>query len=203
MSERSQYYTCLVYPESAPGNWLDIIRGLHVRCLVSPLHEYELKDDGIPDKPHHHIMACFDSLKSEKQARELFKSFGGVTPPGELFLVHSLRTYARYLCHLDEDPAKKHHYDPSEVIVIGDLDYNEIISSVQDDDRIINDILDIIEDNDLIFFCDLTNILRFDSRFKDHFRTAYKKSTVFLKEYLKSREYKNRIIALSESGPMA
>lgn len=198
MSDRSQYFTCLVYPESALEDWLDIIKAEHIRCLISPLHDQDFLKDGSPEKPHYHIMACYDSLKSEKQAKAFFEKFGGCIPPGELFLVHSQRSYARYLCHLDETDSRKHHYDPSDVIVIGDLDYNEIISSVQDDDRIINEILDIIEDNDLIFFTDLTEILRHDSRFKDHFRTVYKKSTLFLKEVMKSREYKNRLMALSD-----
>lgn len=198
MSERSQYFTCLVYPESAPEDWLDIIKAEHVRCLISPLHDRDFLKDGSPEKPHRHVIACYDSLKSENQAKAFFYKFGGVVPPGELFLVHSQRSYARYLCHLDETDPRKHLYDTSDVIVIGDLDYQDIISSVQDDDRIINEILDIIEDNDLIFLTDLTDILRFDSRYKDHFRTLYKKSTVFFRDILKSREYKNRIMALSD-----
>lgn len=200
MADRSKYYTCLVYPDSAPKDWLDIVKAEHICCLISPLHDKDLLKDGSPEKPHYHIMACYDSLKSDKQVKGFFDKFGGVVPPGDMFLVHSQRMYARYLCHLDETDSRKHHYDTSEVIVIGDLDYNEIILSVRDDDQVIKDILDIIEDNDLILFYDLTNILRYDSRYTDHFRTVYKKSTLFLKEYLKSRQYKNRLLAFSESN---
>ena len=39
---RTRNYATVVYPESAPENWLSILSDSHVPCFVSPLHDLDL-----------------------------------------------------------------------------------------------------------------------------------------------------------------
>ena len=42
--QRSTTWTFLVYPDSAPNDWIDILKGLHVPFILSPLHDKDIKD---------------------------------------------------------------------------------------------------------------------------------------------------------------
>lgn len=42
--ERTRNWTILVYEDSAPANWQEIIAGLHVPAFISPLHAKEIRD---------------------------------------------------------------------------------------------------------------------------------------------------------------
>ncbi|MDU2191324.1 MAG: Rep family protein, partial [Klebsiella pneumoniae] len=39
---RTRNFTTIVYPESAPENWLEILQQLFVPALVSPLHDKDV-----------------------------------------------------------------------------------------------------------------------------------------------------------------
>lgn len=194
-SERSKFFTALLYLDSAPSNWLDILKEQHVNCLVSPLHDKDVNEDGTLKKPHYHLMPMFDSLKSVRQARDYFSFVNAVPPPNDNIIVHSKRQMARYLCHLD-DP-DKYQYDKSDVIIVGDIDYLEVINCIQDEDKIFREILEVINDNDIIFFNDLVDVLASFPRYSEHLRLVTRKFTLSLTQYLKSKEFKERVIALS------
>ena len=40
---RTRNFATVVYPESAPENWIDIIRESHINVIISPLHENDIK----------------------------------------------------------------------------------------------------------------------------------------------------------------
>ena len=43
---RKDYWLFEFYPDSAPENWREIINGWLVDCLVSPLHDSDVNEDG-------------------------------------------------------------------------------------------------------------------------------------------------------------
>ena len=94
---RARNYACVVYPDSAPTNWQDILSGHCVPAFISPLHDKDFNVTGEPKKPHYHVVLMFDGKKSVNQVTEIFQSFGGVGCE----VVKSIRGYSRYLCHLD------------------------------------------------------------------------------------------------------
>ncbi|WP_368276451.1 Rep family protein [Coprococcus sp. RTP21204st1_G4_RTP21204_210225] len=61
---RKDYWLFEFYPDSAPENWREIINSWLVDCLVSPLHDSDVNEDGTPKKPHWHGILFFDSVKS-------------------------------------------------------------------------------------------------------------------------------------------
>ena len=95
---RRRVFATVVYPESSPDNWRQIIDDYHVPVLISPLHDKDINNgSGDLKKPHYHVMFMFDGKKSDDQWNDIKSSFGGVGTER----IESTRGYARYLCHLD------------------------------------------------------------------------------------------------------
>ena len=51
---RVRNYATIVYQESAPAGWLDILDELHIPAFVSPLHDKDLNKEGEIKKAHWH-----------------------------------------------------------------------------------------------------------------------------------------------------
>lgn len=180
---RKRNFACVVYPESAPKNWIDILSDYHIPAFISPLHDSDFSANGKePKKAHFHIMIMFESLKSDDQVKQIFSSIGGVG----FEKIQSMRGYARYLCHLD-DPNKA-QYDPGKVVCFGGANYFELIGTMADKQSCIRDMIDYINENDIDSFYELVNYSR---NFRlEWFDCLMNHGSYFIKEYIKSRTWK-------------
>lgn len=77
-TNRTRNYACIVYPESAPKNWKELLEAMHIPALISPIHDQDTLPDGTTKKEHYHVIILFGSLKSPKQAKAIFDVIGGV-----------------------------------------------------------------------------------------------------------------------------
>lgn len=145
---RNTYYATIVYPESAPNDWIEKLQELHIQALVSPLHNKDIDKEGKIKKPHYHVILLFESLKSEKQIQEIADKFGGV----KVIPLHSLGAYSRYLCHLDD--ADKAQYKTEDVVEIGGADYKECcrINDSGKQEKYLMDLTQMILDNNITYF---------------------------------------------------
>ena len=50
-------WTFIVYPESAPKNWKEVLDGYHIPWVSSPLHDKDINATGEP-KNHTGIFSC-------------------------------------------------------------------------------------------------------------------------------------------------
>lgn len=182
---RTRNYATVVYPESAPENWIEILENEFVPAFISPLHDKDKDPNGEDKKAHWHVMIMFDSVKTIEQAVEIFDKIGGVG----FNKINSIRGYARYLCHLDNP--EKTQYDESEVKCLCGADYYNIIGLVTDKYKAISEMIDFCVEKNIYSYSDLLEYCRVN-RF-DWFRTLCDNGTVVIKEYLKSRSwtYKN------------
>lgn len=179
---RYRNWACVVYPDSAPANWLDIIAESKTPCMISPLHDSDTNPTGEPKKPHWHVLTPYEGKKSSAQAEDFFKSFGGVGCEK----VNSLRGYARYLCHLDNP--EKHQYDTADVKCFGGVDFFGCIDLPVDKYNCIREMMDFCSANSIYAYSDL---LEYASTNRlDWFRILCDSGTVVMKEYLKSRSWK-------------
>ena len=93
-SGRTRNFATVVYPESAPDDWIEKLEELHVAVLISPLHDKDKNPSGESKKPHYHVLLMFEGPKDfETQIQPIFDSIGAVGRE----LVNSVRGYARYL----------------------------------------------------------------------------------------------------------
>lgn len=178
---RGRNFATIVYPDSAPENWQEILAGLFVPAFISPLHDKDLNPTGEPKKPHWHVMLMFEGKKSDEQVREMFAQIGGVG----MDKVNSIRGYARYLCHMDNP--EKAQYAPEEVRALCGADYTGIIGLVTDKYKAIGEMIDFCEDNGIISYSELLKYCRMERY--DWFRVLCDNGTLVMKEFLKSKAW--------------
>lgn len=181
-TSRTRNYATVVYPESAPENWQQIISESKVPVFISPLHDKDKNATGEDKKPHYHVQTMYDAPKTREQAEEFFQSFGGVGCE----VIGSTRAYARYLCHLDNP--EKAQYDIGQVKAYGGADYMHTIGTASDIQKAIREMMVYIEENDLTSWSDLA-MYAAENR-SDWFDALTKSASYFTKEYIKSRTWK-------------
>lgn len=151
--KKSRGWLTVVYPESAPQDWVAKLAEVGCMALISPLHEFDTNPTGEIKKAHWHVILLWEGPTTYSNASEYVALIGGVG----CLPCATLRGAARYLCHLDNP--EKHPYNPEDVRIIGGLDYAEIINSASDDLLVLYDILDYIEGyqitsfRQLLFYC--------------------------------------------------
>ena len=149
---RTRNFATIVYPESAPNNWLDILSDLHIPVFVSPLHDKDLTNNGKEHKKdHYHVQFMFDGVKTKQQVEEIIKQINGVGCE----VIQSCRSYARYLCHLDD--YNKARYDVKDVKCFGGADYLTIIGTMSDKMRVIKQMLHYIKETNIDSYSDLVD----------------------------------------------
>lgn len=182
-NSRTRNFATVVYPESAPADWLEILSNQFVPAFVSPLHSKDVNPNGEVKKAHYHIILMFDSVKTIEQAREIFDKLNGVGCE----VVQSLRGYSRYLCHLDNP--EKAQYSPEDVRCFCGSDYPSVIGLSIDKYKSISEMIQFCKDNNIVSFAELLEYSQFE-RF-DWFRVLCDNGTVVMKEYLKSKSWTN------------
>lgn len=181
---RSRNFATVVYPDSAPDGWQEILSQQFVPAFISPLHDKDLNPTGEPKKPHYHVVLMFDSLKAKDQAQDIISKINGVGCE----VVQSIRGYARYLCHLDNP--EKAQYKQEDVRSLCGADYPNVIGLVTDKYKAIGEMIDFCEDNGIYSYSELLKYCRME-RF-DWFRVLCDNGTVVMKEYLKSKSWTER-----------
>jgi hypothetical protein len=153
---KGRNWAFVVYPESAPAGWREMIAELHLPCLVSPLHDRDTDKDGKTKKAHHHVLLMFDGPTTKARVDELIEPFNG-TKSAEY--VRSLRGYARYLAHLD-DPEKA-QYSPEEITAYGGADVGELLKPNGNGRyETIGEMMDFCEEYNILEFADLLRYAR-------------------------------------------
>lgn len=178
---RTRNYASVVYPESAPEKWMEILGELKVPAIVSPLHDQDKNPTGEPKKPHYHVMLVFEGVKTPDQAREIFSQIGGVGCEP----VNSLRGYARYLCHMDNP--EKAQYNAADVRAFCGVDYRAIIGLVSDKYIAIGEIIDFCESQGIYSYATLLLYARRER--EDWFRVLCDSGTLVVKEFLRSLDW--------------
>lgn len=179
MERRTRNWATVLYPESAPKNWREILADQHIPALVSPLHNRDLDADGELKKPHFHVMLLYEGLKTQVQATEVFRTIGGVGAE----MIASVRAYARYLIHADNP--EKAQYDANEVAAYSGANYLDLISLPADKYTAIAEMIDYAEGNGVLSFAELVLYARKNR--KDWFRILCDSGSVILIQYMKSR----------------
>ena len=143
---KSRYWVSVLYPESMPDNWFEILSEFHVPALLSPLHDQDTNPTGEPKKPHYHLILMYDGPTTQHNAEQVVNALNGAG----CFVVRSLRGYARYLCHLDNP--EKHIYPEEQIQCFSGADYREIIYLPSDDALLFDQIENFIDSQHIFSF---------------------------------------------------
>lgn len=185
VSKRREF-AFILYEESVSEGWEQVLKQLHQRVFWI-LHDKDVGSDGMPKKPHYHVMVLFDNPRSLSTVQSLCSRCGG---NGHLEEIVSRRGYARYLCHMD-DP-DKHQYDTTEVHSLCGANYMlEIMSKAELKNSklaMITEIIRFCDDNMVFFYVDL---IRYCIAYRpDWLEMLISYNGHIVKDYIKSNTYK-------------
>lgn len=147
---RTRNWNVIVYPESAPENWRDILDEEHIKWVESPLHDKDLNPTGELKKAHWHILLIFESNKTYEQVKELTDRLNTVVPQK----ANSVEGSIRYMIHIDNP--EKYQYERSDIKVHGSIDINKYFEmTVSQKYALIDEMADFIMQYDVVEFMDL------------------------------------------------
>lgn len=178
---RARYWYLLLYPDSAAKNWLEVLKGLMVKCAVSPLHDQDINDKGELLKPHYHILLAFNSGTRVAQVNDIIYSINAFQ---NCEIVHDKQLAFEYLWH-NNNPDKV-SYDRNDITYINSNYYDYLSNEYKD-------ILNYIDDNDIKSLKRLTQRLRYDNL--DTMLKYVSQNTYYIKLYIddSKSEYETRL----------
>lgn len=154
--KRSNKWAFLIYQESAPENYLEILESLRVPFVLSPWHDKDIHSEtGEIKKSHKHGALYFDSLKSYSQVSELISN--KLNGPSHVEIVLSPKGMFNYFTHA-ENP-KKTLYNIEYIKSGCGFELDKFLLE-QNSDNFMNEVIDIIEKNNFTEFEDLVRYAR-------------------------------------------
>lgn len=177
---KKRNWAFVLYPESAPFDWKDILQRTGLSVAVSPLHDKDLNPDGEPKKAHYHVIVCYSGPTSFNVVKSLCDSLSCPIPQP----LEQVRGYYRYFTH--KDNPEKYQYDESDIFSINGFnisDYVELTKSEVSEIKL--RIVELIRNLDFLEYSDLMEYL-IDNELKTEFDIA-SNNTLFFDRFLTSR----------------
>lgn len=181
---KKRYWTFVLYPESAPEDWRDILQRTGLEIAVSPLHDKDI-NPGTEEvkKPHYHLILCYNSTTTGNAVKKLTDELNQPIP----LPIDSVRGLYRYFTH--KDNPEKFQYDEKDISSINGFDisnYSDLSSS--EVSRIKLELTKFIKEQDLTEYSDfMDKVIELDKQ--DYFLIA-STNTIYFNNYLCSRRNK-------------
>lgn len=182
--ERVRNWTFIVYPDSAPRDWLNILQESHIPFCVSPLHDKDVNPDGTLKKPHWHVLLKFPNKMSYKQVLSLTRMLNSPNPQK----CNNLVGMVRYFSH--KDNPEKYQYNQQDTKGYCGFDVNKYLltdaEKAEERYQCIGEMTQFIDENNIYEFQDLLMYAR-DNRFDDWFKLLCDNSAYIIGQYIKSK----------------
>lgn len=184
---KKRNWTFVAYPESLPRDWIDQLRQTGLQVAISPLHDRDVNPDGTLKKPHYHVILVYGNTTTYNSVKALTNGRLGQTVPQPL---EQVRGMYRYFTH-DDNPEKV-QYSKAEIQHLNGFDIRDFVELTKTEvNKIIRCIQEYIQDNNVIEYSDLLDVLRVADGLDDWYDVAIGHTLLFT-AYLRSRREKQR-----------
>ena len=176
----------VMYPDSMPENWEEIITDLGLPMAISPLHDKDINPTGEIKKPHYHVICYYENSTTYNNVKTNVCDRLNATIPQKL---ESIRGMYRYHIHID-NPEKYQYDDRDRRFFNGfDIDFANKLTR--------NETLKLLLE--VYLYCDINHI----SEYSDLVRSLRENdlmnlldvitfNTLPVKTFLESKRYKKR-----------
>ena len=157
--KRKRAWRLIVYPESAPEGWEDVLSRYDGKWACSPLHDSDMTAGDEEKKPHWHVVIAWPTMKSYEQVLEITTALHAPIPK----TCDNLRGAIRYFVHAD-DP-DKYQYDIKDIRVFngfGGIEKYFESHSITSDERalILADMQEFCEEKGIVRLSELNKYAR-------------------------------------------
>lgn len=151
---KARHWAIVVYPESAPENWIDILSETMLPFAVSPLHDKDVNPDGEVKKAHWHVILSWDGPQRATAAKKMAELLNSPIP----IKIESVKGAYQYFTH--KNNPEKFQYDEKEIRVFNGFDISQYVALTnQERYQAIRDIIKIIHERGIVEYLDLLDIL--------------------------------------------
>ena len=180
---KKRNWVMVLYPESAPNDWREILTQTGLQCAISPLHDKDLNPTGELKKAHYHIIMCFNGPTSFNVVKALCDELSQPIPQA----LEQIRGYYRYFTH--KDNPEKYQYSEEEITTVNGFNISDYVDLTKSEVTEIkkrlqmlirnmnfmeySDFMDYLQDNELSFEYDVAS-----------------NNTYFFEKYISSRRNK-------------
>lgn len=169
----------ILYPESAPENWCELLQERAIPFAVSPFHDQCKDENGNIKKPHYHIILTYDGPTTYNHVLELTRSLNQPIP----LRVESLSGAYAYLTHANAPD--KYQYNPDELRLYNGFKVPRVASGKGEKIMARMQLCSLIQENEIVEFAQLVELVTAgdypDSVLNSLFRDAY-----FFNQYITS-----------------
>jgi plasmid replication protein len=180
--KRSNKWAFLIYQESAPENYLDVLEEMHIPFVLSPWHDKDInKETGEFKKAHKHGVLFFESLKSYTQISELLTE--KLNTPSHIEVVMSPKGMYDYFIHAENPDKTLYNIDEIESGCGFELEQFLITNN---NEQFLSTVIDIIEVHN---FTEFNNLVRYARVENPSLLNLIIDKTYFFAKYLDSRRH--------------
>lgn len=180
---KKRNWAFVLYPESAPENWREMLQMSGLQCAVSPLHDKDIDPNGEPKKPHWHVIAVYSGPTSYNVVNALCGSLNAPHPQA----LEQVRGYYRYLTH--KDNPEKAQYDDKDITTINGFNISDFSELTRSEVNAIKFRLQkLIREQEIFEYSDFMDYLQ-DNDMMSEYEVA-SNNTMFFDRYIRSRNCK-------------
>ena len=175
----------ILYLDSAPSNWRDILQDTGLPIAISPYHDLDINPTGETKKPHYHIILCFEGPTTYKNVKRITDSVNATIPQP----LSAIKGYYRYFTH--KDNPEKYQYNEKDITTINGFNIDDYVEltylQVQE---ILKQIFCIIDEKNILEYYDLITLLNNEDTF-DLLNVATS-HTILLNTLITSKRHKQK-----------
>lgn len=181
---KGRNWAFVVYPESLPTGWLEILEQTGLPFAISPLHDKDFNPTGEVKKPHYHVIVSYSNTTTYNNVKTNVCDLVNATIPIKL---EGMKGMYRYHIHLDNP--EKYQYDDRDRQFLNCFDVSSVteLTSIEID-KLKFQIQDIVDNNNIFEYSELMTFLKSNDMFE--FWRIASKQTLFFDRYISSRRNK-------------
>ena len=180
--KKGRNWAFVVYPDSLPKNYEEIIQNLGLPMAWSPLHDKDIEPTGEVKKPHFHVICYYENTTTYKNVKENVCDLLNGTIPIKL---ESMVGMYRYHLHLDNPD--KYQYDDRLRTFYNGFDVAKVSAlTTTEVNKLVKEIQDLITKNHFIEYSEIIDFLK-DNELNDMYDVCMNK-TYFFNTYIRSRK---------------
>lgn len=177
---KKRNWAFVLYLDSAPEDWKEILKIKGLPFAVSPLHDKDINPDGTPKKPHYHIILVFGNPTTYNNVKSITDELNQPIP----IPLESVRGMYRYFTH--KDNPEKYQYNENEITLYNAFDVTEVLNNFEVF-QCLKEIQSLICELSILEYCDLLDYL-LQSGYMELWNVACS-HTLFLNTYITSKRH--------------
>lgn len=177
---KKRNWTFVLYPESAPKDWLERLKISGLMAAISPLHDKDINPTGEKKKAHYHVLLVYSGPTTYNAVAKFTASLNATIPQA----LESVRGMYRYFTH--KDNPEKYQYEEGEILAVNGFNIADLVELTKSEvNEIKMNVLKLIREVGIVEYSDLVDFLT-DNEMVTEYDVAIN-NTFFFNTYITSR----------------